>query len=163
MCDFAGCADVLLHEKNPASEVFANLDQVLMNVACQRGGQASRRLVDQQKPWSGRYAHGERNHALLAAAELACPPRKQLRQRRKEIERDREVLFCILGPASQRQAQVFIDGHARKDTTALRDIPDPSLDLCRNRPSCEVAIVKEDLSAEDLCDAEDRAEERRLA
>src|SRR5207248_6722376 len=121
--------DVLLddqHREAAGPQALHQLEDLLDDY----GGKARRGLVQQEELRLGHEGAADRAHLLLAAGHAAGQLLPAFGQPREELIDDREPL-AELRTGRRREAahlEVVLDGHARKEATALRHVRDPELD-----------------------------------
>ena len=76
-----------LLDDDDGDAVVAQGSQSLLHATCRLGREAQGQLVDEQEPWRGDQGHGQRQHVLLAAGEVAGALGGALLEAREQIER----------------------------------------------------------------------------
>ena len=131
----------------------------------QRLREPERRLVAQQDGGLGDERLRQREHLLLAAAEIARRGPQLGAQDREELEHLSGKRFEIAAIAAYRGTQPDIVGHAelRKDAVAVEDQAQSLAHVGFGRLPGDVAPVQRHAAASRLDEARDGAHQRRLA
>ena len=125
-----------------------------------------RQLVDQEQLGAGDGGHGERQHLLLAAREVAGPLVAAGGQGREGGQRLLDHVGVALAPAPALPgggAQVVLDAQVGEDPLAAGHLGDAEAGDLVGRQVGDVAPVEDDGAVIGLDDAADGPQQRRLA
>ncbi len=155
--------DVLLDQQDRQPFGIQPADQ-REHLLDQQGGEAERRLVEDQELGLAHQAAADRQHLLLAAGQGSCRLRPALLEAREDRDDMVEVLLPR-GAAAAIAAELEIVAHREigEDAAAFRHLDQAGFDDPLGRFASDVAALETDRAAERPVDAADIVVERRLA
>ncbi len=155
----------LLHQQDGGAGLAHRLDGAEQLLDDDRR-ESERELVDQEQLGAGDGRHGESEHLLLAAREVAGPLVAARGQGREGGEGLVDHVGVALAPAPAlpgRGAQVLLDAQVGEDPLAAGDLGDAEAGDLVGRQVGDVAAVEDDGAAVGLDHAADGPQQRRLA